>query len=80
MKLSYKAKDSTDKYCAYISPDACFRFSIYLSTIFPRKFFIRQEGKFLQANVYKILKSSSSAGGFMYRRNVFSVESLGVEL
>ena len=41
---SYKAKDCTQKYwgrtCA---PDACFRFSIYLSVIFP--------GTFLQTNV-----------------------------
>ena len=34
--------------CAQISPEVCFRFSIYLSVMFPRTF--------LQTNVLKVLK------------------------
>ena len=60
-------------YCAQISPEACFRFSIHLSAIFP--------GKFLQTNVYwKILKKGSSSSSACNALNFFSVESLREKL
>ena len=54
-----------------MSPEACFRFSISLSVIFP--------GLFLETNAYKILKSDSRSSSERNALNFFSSRIHGSE-
>ena len=57
--------------CAYISPDACFRFSIYLSVIFFLGLSYRQMYRKFKKVVLGLLTHVTPS--------IFSVESLGVK-